>query len=59
MWRAVVAANGVAMTVFCWHMTALVAFVGLYQAAGFTLRSEEPHPGFGHPLTGQTWTLEL
>ena len=39
-WRAVVAANGVAMTVFCWHMTALVAFVGLYQATGFTLGSE-------------------
>jgi hypothetical protein len=36
-WRAVVAANGVAMTVFCWHMTALVVFVGIYQAAGFTL----------------------
>jgi peptidoglycan/LPS O-acetylase OafA/YrhL len=36
-WRAVVAANGVAMTVFCWHMTALVAFLGLYQASGLTL----------------------
>jgi hypothetical protein len=40
VWRAVVAANGVAMTVFCWHMTALVAFVGLYQAAGLTLPAE-------------------
>ena len=39
-WRAVVAANGVAMTVFCWHMTALVVFVGIYQAAGFTLGHE-------------------
>jgi hypothetical protein len=36
-WRAVVAANGVAMPVFCWHMTALVAFLGLYEWAGFSL----------------------
>jgi len=39
-WRVVVAANGVAMTVFCWHMTALVAVVGLVQAAGFSLGGE-------------------
>jgi fucose 4-O-acetylase-like acetyltransferase len=39
-WRAVVAANGVAMPVFAWHMTALVAFVWLYERAGFTLASE-------------------
>jgi hypothetical protein len=36
-WRAVVAANGVAMPVFCWHMTALVAFIGVYERAGFAL----------------------
>ena len=39
-WRAVVAANGVAMPVFCWHMTALVVFVGIYERAGFTLADE-------------------
>jgi surface polysaccharide O-acyltransferase-like enzyme len=39
-WRAVVAANGVAMTVFCWHMTALVAFVLAYEAAGYSLSDE-------------------
>jgi surface polysaccharide O-acyltransferase-like enzyme len=39
-WRAVVAANGLAMPVFCWHMTALVAFVWLYERAGFTLAAE-------------------
>lgn len=39
-WRAVVTANGVAMTVFCWHMTALVVFVGAYQASGFELSGE-------------------
>jgi hypothetical protein len=36
-WRITVAANGVAMPVFCWHMTALVVFIGLYEWAGFTL----------------------
>jgi hypothetical protein len=39
-WRAVVAANGVAMPVFAWHMTALVAFLWLYERAGFTLANE-------------------
>jgi len=36
-WRAVVAANGLALPVFCWHMTALVVVIGLYERAGFTL----------------------
>jgi hypothetical protein len=36
-WRAVVAANGLAMPVFCWHMTALVVFLGLYERAGYAL----------------------
>jgi hypothetical protein len=39
-WRVVVAANAVAMTVFCWHMTALVVFVGVVEAAGFRLGDE-------------------
>ncbi|WP_169823252.1 acyltransferase family protein [Aldersonia kunmingensis] len=39
-WRAVVGANGVTMPVFIWHMTALVAFLWLYERAGFTLSSE-------------------
>lgn len=39
-WRAVVAANGVTMPVFTWHMTALVAFLWLYERAGFALSSE-------------------
>jgi peptidoglycan/LPS O-acetylase OafA/YrhL len=39
-WRAVVAANGLAMPVFCWHMTALVAFLWLYERAGFTPAAE-------------------
>ena len=40
VWRTVVAANGVAMTVFCWHMTALVVFLLAYEAAGFTLATD-------------------
>jgi hypothetical protein len=39
-WRTVVAANGVAMTVFCWHMTALIAFLLAYQVAGGHLGDE-------------------
>jgi hypothetical protein len=37
VWKAVVAANAVTMTVFCWHMTALVGFLLAYEAVGFTL----------------------
>jgi hypothetical protein len=39
-WRVVVAVNAVAMTVFAWHMTALVAVIGVATALGFTLPSE-------------------
>lgn len=38
-WRAVVAANGLAMPVFVWHMTALVVFLWLYELAGFSPQS--------------------
>jgi fucose 4-O-acetylase-like acetyltransferase len=53
-WRAVVAANGVAMPVFCWHMTALVAFLGLYEWAGFTLADE---PTAAWWLTRPLWVV--
>ncbi len=39
-WRAVVAANGIAMTVFTWHMTALVAAIGVTAALGVRLGAE-------------------
>jgi fucose 4-O-acetylase-like acetyltransferase len=39
-WRAVVAANALAMPVFVWHMTALLAFLWLYEALGFALATE-------------------
>ena len=51
-WRATVMANGLAMPVFCWHMTALVAFVGLYEWAGFTLADE---PTTAWWLTRPVW----
>ena len=40
VWRVVVAANGVAMTVFTWHMTALVVAIGAFNALGGTLGDE-------------------
>ena len=36
-WTATVAVNAVAMTIFTWHMTALVAAIGLYQLLGYEL----------------------
>ena len=39
-WSATVAVNAVAMTVFTWHMTALVAAIGIYQWLGYELGTE-------------------
>jgi peptidoglycan/LPS O-acetylase OafA/YrhL len=39
-WRAVVAVNGVAMTLFCWHMTALLLAIGAWELFGGTLSAE-------------------
>jgi hypothetical protein len=39
-WRATVSVNAVAMTVFCWHMTALVAVLAGWNLAGFELIDE-------------------
>ncbi len=43
VWTAVVAANGVVMTTFLWHLTALFAAYAALLAAGFT----PPTVGFG------------
>lgn len=40
VWKATVALNAVAMTVFTWHMTALVATIGIWRAMGFELLGE-------------------
>jgi len=53
-WRAVVAANALAMPVFVWHMTALVAFLWLYERAGFALLDE---PTATWWLTRPLWLL--
>ncbi|CAN5518999.1 acyltransferase family protein [soil metagenome] len=37
MWKATVSLNAVAMTVFTWHMTALVAAIGIWHALGLDL----------------------
>ena len=39
-WTFTVSVNAVAMTIFTWHMTALVAAIGIYQFAGGTLMTE-------------------
>ncbi|WP_020669192.1 bifunctional helix-turn-helix transcriptional regulator/GNAT family N-acetyltransferase [Amycolatopsis nigrescens] len=42
-----------------WTVDLLAAARRIYQQAGFRLVAEEPFEGFGHPLTSQTWRLEL
>jgi surface polysaccharide O-acyltransferase-like enzyme len=39
-WTFTVSVNAIAMTVFTWHMTALVAAIGIYQFAGGHLYTE-------------------
>jgi hypothetical protein len=39
VWRRVVAANGVAMTAFLWHLTAMLGVYGAMIAAGLPLRA--------------------
>jgi hypothetical protein len=51
-WRAVVAANGLAMPVFVWHMTALVAFLWVYERAGLALAE---HPTTAWWLSRPLW----
>lgn len=40
VWKATVAVNGVAMTVFCWHMTALVVTIGIWREFGGQLLTQ-------------------
>jgi hypothetical protein len=40
VWRTVVAANGIAMTVFVWHMTALVVVITAFEHLGGTLLAQ-------------------
>ncbi|WP_055490302.1 acyltransferase [Streptomyces sp. TP-A0356] len=49
VWRAVVAANGVSMTAFLWHLTAMLGVYGVLLAAGARL----PEPGSG------TWWIQV
>jgi len=42
-----------------WTVAGLDPARRLYEAAGFTLTEEGPHAGFGRPVVGQTWRLDL
>jgi DNA-binding MarR family transcriptional regulator/GNAT superfamily N-acetyltransferase len=42
-----------------WTNDVLVPARRIYEAAGFTLVSEEKHHSFGHYLNGQSWALQL
>jgi DNA-binding MarR family transcriptional regulator/GNAT superfamily N-acetyltransferase len=46
-------------TLIFWTNDVLVSARRIYEAAGFTLVSEEPHHSFGKDLVGQNWSLEL
>lgn len=39
-WKFTVSLNAVAMTIFCWHMTALVGAIGIYTMLGGSLMGE-------------------
>ena len=45
--------------IMLWTNDLLISARRIYQAAGFTLVSEQPHHSFGHDLVGQVWTREL
>ncbi|MEU4564613.1 GNAT family N-acetyltransferase [Actinoplanes sp. NPDC023936] len=42
-----------------WTVDECVSARRIYEGVGFTLTAQEAHPGFGRPLTSQTWTLDL
>lgn len=42
-----------------WTNDNLTAARRIYEKAGFTLKSSEPHESFGHKLVGQYWELVL
>ncbi|MFD3425119.1 GNAT family N-acetyltransferase [Nocardia fluminea] len=42
-----------------WTNTTQSSARRIYEAAGFTLTSEDPRHSFGHDLLGQDWTLDL
>lgn len=53
VWRAVVAANGVSMTAFLWHLTAMLGVYGALLALG--VRLPEPATGCGGPRCRCGW----
>ncbi len=54
VWKTVVAANVGAMTIFTWHMTALVLFIGLWTGLGPDLITE---PSAAWWITRPVWVM--
>jgi peptidoglycan/LPS O-acetylase OafA/YrhL len=54
VWKPVVGANAVIMTIFLWHMTALLLALTVYEAAGWTLIE---HPTAGWWLQRPLWLV--
>jgi fucose 4-O-acetylase-like acetyltransferase len=54
VWKTVVAANIGAMTIFTWHMTALVLFIGLWTGLGSDLITE---PSAAWWITRPIWVM--
>ena len=46
-------------TMTLWTQDNLVSARRIYEAAGFTLVSSEPHESFGHRLIAQVWERPL
>jgi GNAT superfamily N-acetyltransferase len=42
-----------------WTNDILLAARGIYRAAGFQLKTSEPHSDFGPPMIGEEWELQL
>jgi len=56
VWTVVVAASGVAMTVFLWHLTAMVLFAGLALPAGYP---QPEHGTLAYWLLRPVWIAAL
>ena len=45
--------------IILWTNSLLLAARAIYQGAGYTLLTSQPHRSFGYDLVGETWQLDL